>query len=157
MNSHGFIRSRLSEKRSLYRAVPPRPLSASLDDFRSPAFGTVSNISNFGACIAADHLMPIARPVRITIAFPSQPTLFEAGGQVTWNGVARGTGHANVLHGVRFVYLTDDQRETLRQVLGSKDFQSPLPATEPVYQDLLGFLQPTLEQLGKTLESTDTD
>jgi PilZ domain len=141
------------EKRSVRRCAPPRLTTASLLDGDGPRFGTLLNICHFGACVATEYPFASGTQVRVVIGFDSLPHTFEARGQVVWSGSLPGTGRgAYRFQGVRFTGLRDGERETLRRILGSREFQSgPHSDANRYFENLLREIGPEIEALGRKL------
>jgi len=96
---------RCREQRALRRLMPRRLLVLAVQGGESqPAYGLVNDISDSGAGIVADRLLPSGREVRIRICFYPQ-VCFDTDARVVWGRDAFGTrqgGHGLALNGVLF-------------------------------------------------------
>jgi hypothetical protein len=160
MHSYTLAPEGASEKRSVLRCVPPQLVTTSLLDAGGPVFGTLSNLCNFGACVTTDHLVAVGRSVGVLIAFDFLPRMFEARGRVMWS---RPTSHAAAKpcydHGLRFTGLGESERETLRRVLGSPEFQEGHASHRgtSTFDDFVRELRPELEALGRKFFPDDRE
>lgn len=142
------------EKRLVLRCVPPQLVTTSLLDSAGPIFGTLSNLCNFGACVTAEHPVAPGQSVGVVIAFDFLPRMFEARGRVMWSRLTSRTTEAPCYDlGLRFTGLGDSERETLRRVLGSREFQERRPSRrgKNAFEDFVGELLPDLDALGRKL------
>ena len=96
---------RCREQRALRRLMPRRLLVLTVQGggVSQPAYGLVNDISDSGAGIVADRLLPSGREVRIRICFYPQ-VCFDTDARVVWGRDAIGSreGYGLALNGVRF-------------------------------------------------------
>jgi hypothetical protein len=143
----------LPEKRMVRRCVPPHPVTTSLFNPEASTFGTLSNICNFGACVSSDHSLLSGLDVGVLIGFDFLSRTFTTRGRVIWSRSASArTEGGSFQHGLRFT-LDNAGRETLRQILGSREFQEgpPPPPGAGAFDDFMRELRPQLEALGRIL------
>lgn len=112
-----------SEKRCRERSVPPRLVTASMLSGGVPAFGVLADLSPSGARVAVDQSFDRGRELRLAIGFSSDPDLFAVNAVVIWNRGDAAGGPAGVLHGLRFVGLSAEERSRLSTALRSAEFQ----------------------------------
>jgi hypothetical protein len=117
------------------------------------AHGEVTNISEAGACIAADHLFAEDEIVLLRINFYNQPDAFVTQAEIAWSREEEHPEYSEA-HGVKFRFSEKLQQERLRGILGCPDFKLVCPPdNEPLDKDELGDLvtelTDDLHELGK--------
>jgi hypothetical protein len=144
------------ERRLLPRFDVDSLVTISGQDNTPPAYGLVANISESGACIAADDCYSSGRYVLVGFRFRNYPSLFETKARVVWNESHTEEAHVtgNVfLHGLQFTALTADKQQFLHQVLEfvrrPADYQT---IVDEDFQSLLNEISMDLDQLTSKLK-----
>jgi hypothetical protein len=109
------------DKRTQPRFVPQDLWVLTLRDQELlPAYGVVNNISELGASLANDYVLPAGRNVRLKIRFNQSGDDFETEARIVWSqeGCDSSNGVAGfAFHGVEFTGLSDAQRAELKKIL----------------------------------------
>lgn len=118
---------RRREQRALRRLMPRRLLVLTVVGSDShPSYGIVNDISDCGAGIIADRLLPSGRDVRLRICFYPQ-VCYDTGARVVWgrdSTNARAGGHGLALNGVLFSGPLDLSTLGSHEVLDAQDRSS---------------------------------
>ncbi len=125
-------------ERRLLRPVPADSIMVSVSFGLSQGFGTLSDISEAGACIALGvHVQP-GSDVLLRIQFVEERKFFTIDAEVVWSRIeTRPREPKSFVHGIKFTMDTDEQRAQLRMMLNRPGFQKPTsPDTPPA--DLSG-------------------
>ena len=117
------------------------------------ARGEVTNISESGACIAADRSFQEDETVLLRINFYNQPDTFVTQAEIAWSREEENQEYIN-LHGVKFCLNEEIQRERLKSILNCPDFKLAKPADNPSkdaaeLDELVTELSDDLHKLGK--------
>ena len=74
------------------RVVPQRAITVTIETPpRAPSYGVVANISEGGACLLTDSILPLGETVSVELAFFREPEIVPAAGRVVWS-----SGNLNV-------------------------------------------------------------
>ncbi len=114
-----------------------------------PAYAILSNISERGACVHSDRILPTGHLVRLSIQFQREQRLFDTTGRIAWTrAMLNGEGiiHDGAVSGIEFSLPSDTSEQQLRKVLLSGHFGNADP-----FENMLRGLRPELEQLGEHL------
>jgi hypothetical protein len=147
--------NRALERRLLPRFEVDSLVTISSQDNTPPAYGLVANISESGACVAADDFYSSGRYVMIGFRFRSYPNMFETKARVVWSEPHSETSSATdtiFLHGLQFTALTAEKQQFLHQVLefsrGSSGYET---IVDEDFQDLLSEIGDDLDRLTSKL------
>ena len=144
------------ERRLLPRFEVDSLVTISGQDNTPPAYGLVANISESGACVAADNFYSSGRYVLLGFRFRSYPNLFETKARVVWNQQHTETLSVDdtiFLHGLQFTTMTADKQQFLHQLLEfsrrPSDYQT---IVDEDFQSLLSEISSDLDLLTSKLK-----
>ena len=131
-------------------------MTISGQDNTPPAYGLVANISESGACVAADDLYSGGRYVMLGLRFRNYPSLFETKARVVWSQPHKdetSISDSIFLHGLQFTGLTADKQQMLHQVLEfGRQPSSYQTIVDEDFQSLLNEISTDLDQLTSKLK-----
>ena len=121
------------------------------------AYGVLSDVSEGGAQFVAGVLFDTNTRVLLRIGFnPDEP--FSTPADIVWTRDESDARHkANFAHGVRFRIEDPEQRDRLRAILTSPQFQRPIvpgaPRTAPGLGEVVRDLAEELVELGDRIQN----
>jgi hypothetical protein len=121
------------------------------------AYGVLSDISEGGAQFVAGVLFDTKSRVLLRIGFnPEEP--FSTPAEIIWTRDESDAKHkANYVHGVRFKIEDPEQRERLRTILTSPEFERPVVPGKPReahgFGDVVRDLAEELVELGDRIQN----
>ena len=127
-------------KRAGRRLVPTETISVALTREDSlNAFGIISNISEYGACLITNVSLERNRIVRVQLSSPQHESLLMTEARVSWcaEGVDPVKAIVGVMVGVSFLNLDGDQQRKMAELLSSDRFQEVLPPETPEEEEVL--------------------
>ncbi len=146
-----------STPRTVRRLMPRQ--SATVAVYRGDqqvGYGIVANVSEAGACIVTDTLMPPGTDLRLKLSFYQQPKLFETIARVIWSRDASASdrGFAGLrLHGLRFTVTSTLERSRLLAILQKEDaFVTIFKPTVTEFDRLASSLSNELDALGEKMD-----
>ena len=113
-----------STERRLPRPEPADSVMVSVSSGLSQGFGTLSDISEAGACIILGIRIQPGSDVLLRIQCVGEQKFFTIEAEVVWSRIEiRPSELESFAHGIRFTMDTDEQRERLRMVLNQPSFR----------------------------------
>lgn len=75
------------------RVVPQRAITVTIESPpRARSYGVVANISDGGACLLTDGILPLGETLSLDLAFFRDPEIVSAIGRVVWSSGNRNVG-----------------------------------------------------------------